>query len=71
VKHSAKGNTFCEFGPIMKKTDKCVQTSAWDEPFCDMSLASLTKSSYWRFDLKFQSHLRKPALQRPFTQSGI
>jgi hypothetical protein len=29
------------FGPIMKKTDECVQTSAWDEPFCDMLLASL------------------------------
>jgi hypothetical protein len=25
----------------MKKKDECVQTSALDEPFCDMSLANL------------------------------
>jgi hypothetical protein len=40
VKHNSKLNKFCEFGPVMKKTDECLLTIACDEPYCGMSLGN-------------------------------
>jgi len=50
----------------MKKTDECVQTSACDEPFCDMSLASLVKKILLEIWLEISVTSPKPCSSEAF-----